>query len=130
MSTLIIASAAQYIFKVNNASWIMVTTETPKLWEILLPTHSNDGKEYTIEHHRKWGEKAKQVSGGITFLGAVKGSWKSPQGHIFEEEMLPVRIRCTSEEIKKISNYTLKHYSQETVWAYEISSNIIETHMD
>jgi len=105
----------------------MPTIETSKLWEILLPTHSNEGIEYTIEHHREWDKKAKGVSEGITFLGSVKGSWKSPQGKIFEEEMIPVRIRCTTDEIKRISEYTLEHYCQQTVWTYEISSNIIET---
>jgi hypothetical protein len=108
----------------------MSTIETLKLWEILIPTHSNEGIEYTLEHHRKWDKKAKEVSGGITFLGSAKGSWECPQGKVFEEKMIPVRIRCTTDEIKRISEYTLEHYRQQTVWAYEISSNIIETTRD
>lgn len=108
----------------------MPTTETPKLWELLIPTHSNEGTEYSPEHHREWEKKAKGVSRGITFLGSARGSWESPQGKVFDEQMMPVRVRCTTDDIKKICDYTLEHYSQETVWAYEISSNIIEATTD
>ena len=105
----------------------MTAIEIPKLWEILLPVNSNEGVHYSLKHYKKWNKKAKKISKGITILRSAKGSWESPEGSVFEEEMIPVRIRCTTEEIKTLSEYTLKHYKQQTVWAYEVSSNIIET---
>lgn len=102
--------------------------ESSRLWEILIPTCSNMGVEYTIEHHKKWDKEAKKISKGITIFSLVKGQWKNPRGKIFSEKMIPVRLRATTEEIKKIGQYTLKHYKQEVTWVYEVSSNIIEIH--
>jgi hypothetical protein len=102
--------------------------ENSKLWEILIPACSNKGVEYSLEHHRRWDKEARKISKGITILGSAKGQWKNPQGKTFSEKMIPVRLRATTEEIRKIGQFTLKHYQQEAVWVYEISSNIIEIH--
>ena len=105
-----------------------VIKENSKLWEILIPACSNEGTEYTAKHHQKWEQEAKKISKGITFLGSARGQWKDSRGKNFSEIMIPVRLRGTAEEIRKIGKYTLKHYRQEAVWVYEISSNIIEIH--
>ena len=102
--------------------------ETSKLWEILIPARSNEGVEYTLAHHKKWDREARKISKGITLLGVAKGQWESPQGKTFIEPIIPVRIRATAREIEQIGQFTLKHYRQEVVWVYEISSNIIEIH--
>jgi hypothetical protein len=95
-----------------------------KLWEILVPRCSNDGKEYDIEHHRVWDEKVRDIAGGITILRTARGQWFNPEKRLFVEEMIPVRIYCNEKSIDKIIDYTLQYYDQEAVLAYEVSSNV------
>ncbi len=95
-----------------------------KLWEILVPRYSNDGAEYTIHYHQNWDENVRNIAGGITIMKTAKGHWISPGKELFIEEMIPVRVYCTEKSIEKIIGYTLQHYNQEAVLAYEISSNV------
>lgn len=94
------------------------------LWEILVPKYSNTGEEYSLEHHRAWDEKIKEIAGGITVLKTAKGQWIDSQGRNFKDEMIPVRIYCSEESIDKIIEHTLVYYAQEAIMAYEISSRV------
>jgi hypothetical protein len=38
--------------------------------------------------------------------------------------MIPVRIACNDEQIRKIAVFTAAHYSQETVMYYTISHEV------
>jgi hypothetical protein len=106
----------------------METKKQSKLWELLVPRYSNEGIEYLVEHHKEWDEKVRQLSGGITILKTAKGNWLSPEGRLFVEEMIPVRICCDEENIEKIIDQTLRHYNQKAVFAYELSSNVKVKH--
>lgn len=99
-----------------------------KLWEILVPRFSNEGIEYTIEYHREWDETVRDIAGGITILKTGKGHWINPEGKTFIEEMIPVRIYCSEENIETIMQHTLEYYYQEAVFAYEVSSNVKVLH--
>lgn len=94
------------------------------LWEILVPKVSNDGKLYTVEHHQQWDAQVRDLAGGITILKTAKGQWKNPNGQLFRDEMIPVRIYCTEQHIDDIIQKTITHYDQEAVLAYEISTNV------
>ncbi|MBI4441238.1 hypothetical protein HY639_03660 [Candidatus Woesearchaeota archaeon] len=94
------------------------------LWEILVPRYSNKGEEYPLSHHHAWDEKVKAIAGGMTILKPAKGHWVNPHGKLFSEEMIPVRIYCTEQEIDLIIDMTLVHYGQEAVMAYELSSHV------
>lgn len=94
------------------------------LWEILAPKYSNEKKEFSLKHHHSWDSKVRQIAGGVTILKTAKGQWINTKGKLFAEEMIPVRIYCTEEEIEKIIQLTIEHYSQEAVMAYELSSNV------
>lgn len=94
------------------------------LWEILVPKYSNEKKEFPLKHHHLWDEKVRKIAGGVTILKTAKGQWINTKGKLFAEEMIPVRIYCTEEEIEKIIRFTLEHYNQEAVMAYELSSNV------
>lgn len=94
------------------------------LWEILVPKYSNEKKEYPLKHHHSWDEKVRDIAGGVTILKTAKGQWINTKGKLFAEEMIPVRIYCTEEEIEKIIRLSLEHYNQEAVMAYELSSNV------
>ena len=100
-----------------------------KMWEILVPA-SNRNEKFSYEHHKEWDAFVGQYSNGITVLRGAKGEWKSPNGEVFRDRMIPCRIICTEEEIKKIVRFTIEHYNQEAVLAYELSDNIILEYRD
>ncbi len=94
------------------------------LWEILVPANSNDGIEYSLEHHKEWDTKIRELAGGLTILRTTKGQWINPDGKTMSDRMIPVRVLCTEEEINNIIQLTLSHYNQEAVLAYQISSAV------
>ncbi len=94
------------------------------LWEILVPRFSNTHEEFGLEFHKKWDEKVREISGGLTVLKTAKGYWVNSKDKLFVEEMIPVRIYCSEEEMDKIMNYTLNYYNQEAVMSYIISDKV------
>ncbi len=102
-----------------------------KLWDIYVPKYANDRTKYlkrkvkfSIEHHHAWDDYVRSLTGGITIMRSAKGQWMSPEGELFRDVMIPVRILCSEEHIDDIINFTLKHYDQHAVLAYEVSDNI------
>jgi hypothetical protein len=96
------------------------------MWEILVPTiRRKDGKPYTTRYHKVWDKKVKEISGGLTILTPAKGKWISPDGTLFVERMIPVRIIATRDEIDKIIDMTIKYYDQLAVLCYKISDEVI-----
>lgn len=98
------------------------------VWEILVPTVRNDGKPYRLRFHRVWDEKVRAISGGMTVCQPTKGHWVNPEGTLFVERMIPVRIIATDDQINQIIDYTLSYYEQEAVLAVKISSTFIIRH--
>jgi len=98
------------------------------LWEILVPTISNDGKFYRKRYHKVWDAKVREIANGLTIHMPTKGQWVSPTGVLYEERMIPVRILCTRADIEKIVDMTLKYYNQLAVLAYKVSSDYILKH--
>jgi len=101
-----------------------------ELWEILVPTMSNDKKPFKTRFHRVWDAKVREISGGLTILTPAKGQWISKSGDLYKERMIPVRIICTEEEINKIVDITMQYYDQLAVLAYRVSEKIILKHKD
>lgn len=94
------------------------------LWEILVP-RTQDGKEIPLAYHKKWDEKIRDISGGLTILKTTKGQWVNPAGRLFSEPMIPVRIMCTRRQIEKIADITAAHYNQESVMYYCVSREVV-----
>lgn len=99
-----------------------------KLWEILVPCQminpdTGKLKNNTTRYHRVWDSKVKEISGGLTIYSPSKGKWVSPSGETIEEKIIPVRIRCSDEQIEQIADYTLKYYNQEAVFYYVVSED-------
>jgi len=106
-----------------------------KLWEILVPTTRRvkiDGVitevPNRVRYHRVWDAKVREIAGGLTILKPAKGQWLSATGELFDERMIPVRIACTEEQIMQVIDFTLKHYNQLAVMAYELSERVIIKH--
>lgn len=95
------------------------------LWEILVPTVRNDGRPYRLRYHRVWDARVKGISGGMTVITPVKGTWVSPIGEEFKERMIPVRIMCSEEDIVEIAHMTKEYYEQEAVMVYRVSNHCI-----
>ena len=102
--------------------------ETKALWEILVPTTSNEGKPFRTRYHRVWDAKVRAISNGLTILTPAKGQWVSNDGKLYSERMIPVRILCTKSEIDKIIDITMDYYSQLAILAYKISDECILKH--
>ena len=100
------------------------------LWEILVPATKNDGTIFDIAHHNVWDERVRSFSGGITLLRSVTGQWVNSAKKIFIEKMIPVRIACDEQTMKKIADITARHYRQEAVMYYEVSRRVFIKHYD
>lgn len=100
-----------------------------KLWEILVPT-MRDGKPVRTRSHREWDARIRRISGGLTIFKPVKGEWLSPDGTLFSERMIPVRIMCSETEIEEIADLTASFYRQEAVMYYLISERSYIKHYD
>lgn len=96
-----------------------------KLFEILVPCQYNTGKPVRTRHHKEWDKAVRKISGGLTILKPAKGQWLSKDGTLFDERMIPVRIVCTDKQMARIMKFTICHYRQLAVLAYEISNNVL-----
>jgi len=94
------------------------------MWEILVPYNDNKGTKYPIQHHWDWDSFVKTLTNGLTIHKKAKGQWVSQDGTLFKDQMIPVRILCTEKVIEDIIQFTLEHYDQEAVLAYEVSNNV------
>ena len=75
---------------------------TTGMWEILVPTVMPDGKPIKTRYHKVWDTKVYAITGGLTILTPTKGKWVCPEGSLFEERMIPVRIACTRSQLDEI----------------------------
>lgn len=97
-----------------------------ELWEILVPCAWNSGRPIRTRHHRRWDERVRAISGGLTVMKPAIGQWVN-EGAVYHERMIPVRIACTREQIQLIMDITAKHYEQLAVMAYRVSDEVIIT---
>lgn len=100
------------------------------LYEILVPTMRNNGKPIRTRFHRLWDAKVRAITGGLTVLTPAKGQWIAPNGQLFAERMIPVRIMATREQIEQISDMTAKFYEQLAVMYYKISDEVVVKHYE
>lgn len=98
------------------------------MWEILVPTIRNDGRPFRTRYHRVWDAKVREISGGLTVLTPTKGQWVSPDGKLFLERMIPVRIVASEAEIDDIIKMSMTYYEQEAILAYQISTKVKLVH--
>lgn len=96
-----------------------------QLWEILVPTVRLDGRPIHTRFHRVWDEKVRAITGGLTILSPAKGQWVNPEGDLFAERMIPVRIAATRPQMDAIIDMTLAYYEQAAIMAYRLSEEVI-----
>lgn len=117
---------------------------TQSMWEILVPTEKRiktkapDAEiapgdyarwlkrmSFSTRYHRVWDAKVREITGGLTILTPAKGQWVAPDGELYAERMIPVRIVATREQIEQIIDLTLVYYDQLAVLCYKISDEVI-----
>lgn len=98
------------------------------LYEILVPTVRNSGKPIRTKCHRVWDEKVRAITGGLTVMTPARGQWVSPDGELFAERMIPVRVMCSAEQIEEIADMTADFYDQLAVMFYKISDDVRVKH--
>lgn len=84
----------------------------------------NDGRPIHLRHHRVWDKAVEKISGGMTIYHPARGRWTHEEQR-YVERMIPVRVMCTEDDIKKILGFTILHYEQIEVIAYRVSDRII-----
>lgn len=95
------------------------------LWEILVPTHFDDTKEWIPdEHHQQWERRVREVSGGLTMLRSAMGQWVH-LGEVHEESVIPVRLIATRDQMEEIAGFTAQHYRQKVIMVYKISDEVL-----
>ena len=99
------------------------------LWDIFVPTERN-GKPVRTRSHKEWDSRVRRITGGLTVFKPVKGQWLSPDGKLFEERMIPVRIMCSEEDIEKIADLTASFYKQKAVMYYLVSKRSYIKHYE
>ena len=109
-----------------------MTTNIEKslLWEVLVPTIRNNGRPFRTRFHKVWDKKVREITGGLTIHGPVKGQWVSKDGELFAERMIPVRIMCNEDQINTIADMTAKYYEQKAVMFMKISDDVRIKHYE
>jgi hypothetical protein len=94
------------------------------LYEILVPTVRNNGTPYRTRYHKVFDAKVQEISGGLTILSPVKGSWISPNNVLFHERMIPVRFIASPDQARKIADFALTYYDQEAILYYRVADEV------
>lgn len=90
------------------------------MWEVFVPMTNNNGEKFTVEYHREWDKKVRDISGGLTILKLVaKGQWVNEEGDLEHDKIIPVRVACTPMEFAQILEITCEHYSQDMVMGFK-----------
>ncbi len=104
----------------------MTTSTDLIMWEILVPTMRRvEGTPIRKRCHKVWDAKVRAITGGLTIMPPAKGQWVCPEGQLFEERMIPVRILATHEQMDQIIDMTMIYYDQLAILAYEIGRAIL-----
>jgi hypothetical protein len=95
-----------------------------KVWCILIPTLM-EGNFVRTRHHKVFDAYVRKITGGITIFAPGKGQWINPENdELVEERIIPVNIACNDDDLKKIVNFTIKHYKQDALMYYKVSDEV------
>lgn len=94
-----------------------------KLYEILIPIKSNDGKKFTVKHNQQFLDYVINLVGGHSVWPIIEGAWKD-NGKVYKENMRPIRITTNSETIKQIAIKAREHYRQNCIMYYLVSNDV------
>jgi 8-oxo-dGTP pyrophosphatase MutT (NUDIX family) len=98
-------------------------TNPLKVWRVIIPTRMGD-KFVRTKHHKVWDRYVRNITGGASISAPGKGQWVDDEGELIEERIIPVDIACTDGQLKRIIDFTHKHYRQDALMYFQISDNV------
>lgn len=99
------------------------------LWLTFVPTQKPPkfmpGKKrfFSTRYHRLWDTKVMRITGGMSIWLPIKGKWVSPDGQHYNEDMIPVIVSCTADEMTLVCNTIAAHYAQLGVSRFKLSDD-------
>lgn len=100
--------------------------ERKGVWRIMVPKKDNRRQPFSRRERKEWEDAVINIAGGWTIQPLARGAWVDDDGRVRPENMAPVDILCTDEQIRSIIDMTGHRFGQEVVLAYKISENVIE----
>lgn len=106
------------------------------VWGILVPTEmpyanwrgeihwSAEPAPVRKGHHKVFNQKVISITGGMTIQRPTLGYWECPDGELYNERMIPVRIACEPNEILDIARFAKRHYRQKRIMYYKVSDEV------
>ncbi len=93
------------------------------LFEILIPTHFNNGPLILDEHHNKFYKEILDYSGGLTLSQPLIGYWDN-SGSLEKETTFFLRFTSTDKQAEKIAKLAKIHYKQQAIMYYKLSDKV------
>jgi hypothetical protein len=120
----IIIALCAIVLLIGYGIWDTKDTPPAKtLWVIKVPNEVH-GITVELEKHYEWDQKVRGIAGGLSIFDTIKGQWVAPDGKTIAEQMIPVSIYCTENEINEIADFTASFYKQKVIMFYEISNRV------
>jgi hypothetical protein len=105
------------------------------VWRVMVPVYGNDGRRIPARVHLEWQDKVVNISGGWTMHATALGAWLEDGASLpLIEDMTPVDILCTEEQLDAVIDLTGRLYQQKVVFAYKVTEDYrsiaISAHVD
>jgi hypothetical protein len=105
------------------------------VWRIMVPVYYNDGRRIPDRVHLEWQDEVVKISRGWTMHATALGAWLEDGASLpLIEDMTPVDILCTEDQLDAIINLTGRLYNQKIVFAYKVTEDyrefLMSAHVD
>ena len=98
-------------------------TET-QLWCVYLPKVSNEGVVFGPHNYTEIMNSIQQLSGGYTIFPSANGVWRSTEGKMYSDEIIPVYFMATEEQAHDVASLAAKQLEQEAVMIFVVSNHV------
>ena len=93
---------------------------TKPVWCVMIPIAYNDRTPIPREVRERWLDIVIQKCGGWTAHAAAKGAWLD-KGAKQDEDMVPIHIAGSEQEIKVIVSFALEMFQQNEILSYKVA---------
>jgi len=97
------------------------------IWEIFIPRYLDEQTIFHIKNHRECQNKIeKETEAKIIICSKTIWFAEKEDSSYFSSDMFPIRIICDDNHVPHVLDIIQKHYDLSVVYAYEVSSNVLE----
>jgi hypothetical protein len=94
------------------------------VWRVMVPVYYNDGRRIPDRVHLEWQDELVKISRGWTMHATALGAWLEDGASLPQiEDMRPVDILCTEEQLDAIIDLSGRLYKQKEVFAYKVTED-------